>query len=136
VTLRRVVIGLLLALGVGLFLLSGRYGVSDDSPQATDSAVEQLIPGDKSPNVPRQSEIGIDLATGWTAKLNINGFNIPEDQLRRNEPLNQVFFTPGEGKEIEVLRPGPVFVIATIWRPDLSQTEADGRQVRWAFTVT
>lgn len=136
VTLRRLVIGLLLVLGIGAFLLSGRYGVSDGKPVVTDSAVEQFMPADKSPNVPRQSEIGIDLAEGWTASLNINGLPIPEDQLRRNEPLSQVFFTPGPGKEIEVLRPGPVYVIATIWRPTEGETQADGRQVRWAFIVT
>ena len=136
VTLRRLVIGLLLALGIGLFLLSGRYGVSDSKPTVTDSAVEALIPADKSPDVPRQSEIGIDLANGWTGKLIVNGVEIPEDQLRRNDPLNQMFFTPGPGKEIEKLPPGPVYVIAVIWRPTDNQTEADGRQVRWAFTVT
>lgn len=137
VTLRRLVIGLLLAAGIGIFLLSGRYGVSDSKPKVTDSAVEQYFPTDKSPNVPRQSEIGIDLADGWTGgALIINGIPIPEDQLRRNDPLNQLFFTPGPGTEIEVLRPGPVYAIATIWRPANSETEADGRQVRWAFTVT
>lgn len=132
---RRLVIGLLLALGIGLFLLSGRYGVSDPTPDITDSAVEQFIPGNASPNVPRQSEIGLDLAAGWTGVLSVNGRDIPEDQLRRNEPLNQLFFTPGPGKEIEQLRPGPVYVIATIWRPAANETQADGRQVRWAFNV-
>ena len=135
VTLRRLVIGLLLTAGIGIFLLSGRYGVSDPKPLVTDSAVEAFIPANNSPNVPRQTEIGIDLADGWTGKLNINGIDIPDDQLRRNEPLNQLFFTPGPGKEIERLGPGPVFAIATIWRSIASETEADGRQVRWAFSV-
>lgn len=135
VTLRRLVIGLLLAAGIGIFLLSGRYGVSDPTPPITDSAVEAFTPANASPNVPRQTEIGIDLADGWTGTLSINGLDIPEDQLRRNEPLNQLFFTPGPGMEIEQLRPGAVFVIATIWRPTASETEADGRQVRWAFNV-
>jgi hypothetical protein len=136
VTLRRLVIGLLFALGIGVFLLSGRYGVSDPKPTVHDSAVEAFIPADKSPDVPRQGEIGIDLASGWTGSFIINGLPIPDDELRRNDPLNQLFFTPGPGKEIDKLPPGPVFVIATIWRPSHGETAADGRQVRWAFTVT
>lgn len=136
VTLRRAVIGLLLAAAAGAWFLAGRYGVdTTEELKVTDAAVEQLIPADASPNVLRQAEIGIDLATGWTGVLAINGVEIPEDQLRRNEPLNQVFYTPGEGKEIERLPAGPVVVVATIWRPVSGETRQDGRQVVWRFTV-
>lgn len=129
-------IGLLLLAAAGTWALAGRYGVDGtEDIKLTDAAVEQLIPGDGSPNVLRQSEIGIDLATGWTGVLAVNGVEIPEDQYRRNDPLNQVFFTPGEGKEIERLPAGPVIVTATIWRPVQGETRDDGRQVVWRFNV-
>jgi hypothetical protein len=133
VVVRRIVLSLLLLVGVGMFVLAGRNGKSASEPTVSDSAVEALIPDDGSPNVLRQAEIGIDLAPGWTADLAINGVSIPDDQLRRNEPLNQVFFTPGPGKEIEKLNAGEVIVVATIWKPTDGETRADARQVVWRF---
>ena len=133
-TIRRVVLSVLLVGGFGMFWLAGHVGQSGEvPPQATDTAVEQLIPGDGSPNVLRQSEIGIDLADGWTATLAINGHDIPDDQLRINAPLNQFFFTPGPGKEIEKLNAGVVIVVAKIWKPIDGETRADARQVVWRF---
>ena len=133
--LRRVVIGLLLVVAVGMFWLAGRNGNADPEPVISESAVEQLIPADGSPSVLRQAEIGIDLKDGWTGELSVNGVFIPEDQLRRNEPLAQIFFTPGPGKEIEQFRSGTVVVVASVWRPIDGETREDGRQVVWRFKV-
>ena len=83
----------------------------------------------------RQAEIGIDLKPGWTGDLAVNGVPIPEDQVRRNDPLNQVFFTPGPGKEIEQFNSGTVIVVASIWRPVDGETRDDARQVVWRFKV-
>ena len=133
--MRRVVLGLLLVVAVGMFWLAGRNGNADPEPVVSESAVEQLIPADGSPSVLRQAEIGIDLKDGWTGELSVNGVFIPEDQLRRNEPLAQIFFTPGPGKEIEQFRSGTVVVVASIWRPIDGETREDGRQVVWRFKV-
>jgi len=134
VTIRRVVLSLLLVAGFGMFWLAGHNGLSGKVPPlATDSAVEELIPGDGSPNVLRQSEIGIDLTDGWVASLAVNGRDIPDDQLRVNGPLNQFFFTPGPGKEIERLNAGTVIVVASIWKPVDGETREDARQVIWRF---
>lgn len=133
--LRRVVIGLLLVVAVGMFWLAGQNGNADPEPVISESAVEQLIPADGSPSVLRQAEIGIDLKDGWTGELSVNGVFIPEDQLRRNEPLAQIFFTPGPGKEIEQFRSGTVVVVASVWRPIDGETREDGRQVVWRFKV-
>jgi hypothetical protein len=133
--MRRVVLGLLLVVAVGMFWLAGRNGNADPKPTVSESAVEQLIPADGSPSVLRQAEIGIDLKDGWTAELSVNGVFIPEDQLRRNDPLAQVFFTPGPGKEIEQFRSGTVIVVASIWRPIEGETREDARQVVWRFKV-
>lgn len=133
--LRRVVIGVLLLGAVGLLYVAGRNGNTDPEPVLTEGAVEAVIPGNGSPAVLRQAEIGIDLASGWTGELSINGVPIPDDQLRRVDQLNQLFFTPGEGKEIERLNAGRVLVIASIWKFDEGETREDARQVSWSFTA-
>jgi hypothetical protein len=133
---RRLVIILLLALAAGMIWYSASIKGEPEEPSLTDSAVETLIPADQTPTAIRQAEIGIDLASGWDADLVINGVDIPEDQERRNEPLNQVFFSPGKDKVIEALAPGLVEVTAIIWRPIDGQTREKGsRAVRWSFHV-
>jgi hypothetical protein len=132
--MRRIVIALLLLSAVGLLYAAGRNGNTDPKPIVTDM-VEAVIPANGSPAVLRQAEIGIDLAAGWTGELNINGVPIPDDQIRRNDPLNQLFFSPGEGKEIEQLGAGRVFVVASIWNFAAGETRDDARQVTWAFTA-
>src|SRR3954468_17947321 len=83
VSVRRVVLSLLVVLALGSFWLAGHVGKSGDvEPSIADSAVESLLPSDGSPNVLRQTEIGIDLTDGWVASLAINGHDIPDDQLR------------------------------------------------------
>lgn len=132
---RRVVIGLLLLAALGAFWAAGIHGTTDPEPVLSQGAVEAFIPAPNSPAVLRQAEIGVDLATGWTGELVINGIPIPDDQLRRNDPLNQLFFSPGEGREIERLEAGRVTVVARIWRPVEGETRADAREVSWSFNV-
>jgi hypothetical protein len=136
ITPRRVVITALLAFAVGLLAWAAQFTGDPDEPGRgrIDSAVEEVVPGNGDAAL-RQSEIGVDLVPGWTAVLAVDGREIPEDQLRRNEPLNQVFFMPGEGQEIEELDPGPHVATALIWRP-ADQTREDGRQVTWRFRVS
>lgn len=133
--LRRVVIALLLLGALGAFWAAGIHGNTDPEIADAGGAVEAYIPIPNSPAVPRQAEIGIDLADGWTGELTINGTFIPEDQLRRVDPLNQILFTPGEGKEIERLEAGRVLVVASIWRPIDGETREDGRPITWTFSV-
>jgi hypothetical protein len=137
VTRRRVVITALLLFAVGLLW----WATTQDADQSLepeagtiDSAVEQVVPGDGEAAL-RQSQIGVDLETGWTGVLAVDGTEIPEDQLRRNDPLNQVFFTPGEGQVIEELDPGNHNASALIWRT-ASQTRNEGRTVNWEFRVS
>lgn len=131
----RIVVTALLVVAVGLVWWAGALRGDPPDPQLTDANVEQLVPPAGSPAVIRQARIGIDLVPGWTGVLQINGIEIPEDQLDRNEPLNQVFYSPGEGKEIERLAPGDVVVNALIWRNAAGETRADARVVRWQFRV-
>jgi len=136
ITTRRVVITALLIFAVGLLVWVARF-TDDNEEQGVgriDSAVERVVPGNGDAAL-RQSEIGVDLEAGWTAVLAIDGQEIPEDQLRRNEPLNQVFFMPGAGQVIDELPPGPHQASALIWRL-ADQTREDGRTVNWRFRVS
>ena len=133
--LRRVVVVALLVAAAAMVWISASFKGEPGEATLTDSAVEQFVPGQDTTAL-RQSEIGIDLAPGWTADLRINGVDIPEDEERRVDGLNQVFFTPGEGRIIETLAPGDVEVTAIIWRPAEGETRESGsRRVRWSFRV-
>jgi hypothetical protein len=137
ITPRRVVITALLLFAVGLLFWAANHDADQSlAPKVgrIDSAVEQVVPGDGDAAL-RQGQIGVDLEPGWTAVLAIDGKEIPEDQLRRNEPLNQVFFTPGGGRDIEELDPGPHRASALIWRT-ASQTRNEGHTVNWSFRVS
>jgi hypothetical protein len=134
---RRAIIGVLLLAAGGLVWWSASFKAKPTSPSLTDAAVEALTPENDTPNVLRQSTIGIDLKPGWDADLIINGVDIPQDEERNVEAQNQVFFTPGEGKAIDALAPGLVQVTAVIWRPIDGQTREQGsRSVRWSFHVS
>jgi hypothetical protein len=139
--IRRAIIGVLLLAAGGLLWWSASFKAKPTSPSLTDPAVEALTPENETPNVLRQSTIGIDLKPGWDADLvvTVNGrsVDIPQDEERNVEAQNQVFFTPGEGKAIEDLGPGLVQVTAIIWRPIDGQTREQGsRSVRWSFHVS
>lgn len=134
--LRRVVTTALLLVAGAVLVYGATQKADPPSPTTLDVAVEALTPSRESTGNLRQGEIGIDLAPGWTGDLRINGLDIPEDQLRRNDPLNQFFFLPGQGQEIEEVPPGRVVVTAFIWRPLQGESRESGsRSVTWTFTV-
>ncbi|CAN5720487.1 hypothetical protein BH20ACT1_BH20ACT1_01400 [soil metagenome] len=131
---RKIAVGVLLVGALGAFVYAFSLGRGTTDEIATTGSVEQLVPP-QAAQVLRQSEIGIDLAPEWTGVLQINGIEIPEDQLRRVPAQNQVFFTPGPGREIEELPAGQVDVVALIWRPVAGESRDDAETVRWTFSV-
>lgn len=133
-SVRRLVPGALAVVALALFVYAFTLGRGTTDIVATDDAVEHLVPG-RGAQVVRQAEIGIDLAPEWTAVLVVNGVEIPEDQLRRVDAQNQVFFTAGAGMEIEELPAGTVQVTALVWRPVAGETRDDADEVRWSFQV-
>ena len=132
--IRRIILALLVGGAIGAIVYAGTLGSGPAEIRLTDEAVERLVPADGSPVAVRQAEVGIDLAPGWTGILKVNGLEIPEDQLRRVEAQNEVYFQPGEGKDIAAFQPGTIVVEAEIWR-SASETRDDARTVTWAFGV-
>jgi len=97
-----------------------------------NAAIDRLIPSPDA-KILAQDTIGIDLADGYTATLALNGTQIPDDQLTVVPQLNQVTFTPGPGKDTQLISAQRNCLVATYWRlstgPSQSQTQS------WCFTV-
>jgi hypothetical protein len=126
---------LLLALAGGILWYGATQKAESPDPRLLDAAVEALAPPEDSPGVPRQQPIVVDLTPGWTGVLIVNGIEIPEDELQRNEPQNQFSFQPGTGKVIEQLPPGSVVATAVVWR-ELESRETGGHSFSWTFRVS
>lgn len=135
VTPRRILIPVAVAVAFFGFWFAGSQRAVETPVSQRDPAVEEIVPADGSPVAVRQARIGIDLTTGHDAVLVIQGVEIPEDELDRNEPLNQVFFQPGAGKTIEELAPGPVTARALIWNELDGETREDAHSFTWQFRV-
>lgn len=131
ITTRRVLLVLLVLVGVGAIVLAGmrtqRNGGADDvTISGGDNAVESLIPG-RNAQALSQSEVGIDLADGWTGRLLLNGEEVTD--VQRIDALNQLLYRPPDG-----LESGRNCVTAVIWRSSASPDS--GRNVDWCFEVT
>jgi hypothetical protein len=98
-----------------------------------DEYVEALMP-DRNSQVPQQTTVGIDLATGWTGVLVIDGVEIPEDELNVTQELGLVQYTPADGRAVEQLEGGRNCVTAIVW-PLSEGRERGAHNVEWCFDV-
>jgi len=105
VTVRKVFISVVLAVAVAGFLMAFASGQDPKQPVRIDPAVERVEPEPGSLAL-RQSRIGVDLLTGYTAQLLVDGRTIPDDQIERVIGLDQYWYTPGPGTETGQLAPG------------------------------
>jgi hypothetical protein len=107
----------------------------DDPVLRDDDAaiVENLLPR-RNAQVPQQSNVGIDLVTGWEGTLVIQGIEIPEDELQVTPEIGLIEFTPGEGRAVEELESGQNCVSAIIWRIRDGRGVND-RTIPWCFEV-
>ena len=143
-----------LGFAVGLLLVfyafaSARSG--SDAQGVKNPAIERLIPS-QDDLVLRQSEVGIDLATGYTGQLIIDGRPLPTEELIASDSPNpgtvarivNVRFDPAEntllyqpidlpGAPITQFDPGRHEIVARFWK--LDESEADARQYKWFFRV-
>lgn len=134
--LRNAVAAMLVAVAlVGLYF-TFRAAVTGDSntSQALPDSVDRLIPA-SGDEVLTQSEVGVDLATGFDAYLIVNGTEIrsESDGLTRDLGLGLVKFQPGSGKPVESLNPERNCVIAMVW-PQAEGEEA-AEPVSWCFNA-
>lgn len=121
---------------------------TDAVTAAADPAVVRQAPAPGT-HVLRQSRVGAELLPGYDGQLTVDGRAIPEDQLDgaigpdhpgydpelgvRPNTRNQVFFTPGPGKEVERYRSGEVAVELRLWK--IADGPETARTISWVFFV-
>jgi hypothetical protein len=139
---------------IGLLLViyaftSARTG--NDAQRLNNPAIERLIPN-QDDLVLRQSEVGIDLADGYTGQLVIDGQTLPTQTvvaLQPNAggkvaPILNVRFDPGDntllyqpedvpGAPIKQFDPGRHSITARYWK--LDEGEGTAKQYTWSFRV-
>lgn len=150
VTKRRVVSSLALAVAAALLVI----GLQESQDGGVDvrltrpTPVLDVFPTEGASSL-RQEPIGAQLADEYTGEIEIDGRPIPVDQTERpvvatgdSAPaprglsgLNQVSFTPGPGKDITSLQPGPHAARVVYWLK-AGETRAQGKAYSWTFTAT
>lgn len=120
---------------IGLAVWRTDTGEPGDDITVSGQVVEATTPRDDAEAL-RQTQITIDLAAGYDGRLVIDSVEIPDEQLERETNLNQVSFTPGEGKAIEQLEAGPTCVLAVYWKLSEGEGGPGTDTYRWCFDVT
>jgi hypothetical protein len=134
ITPRRVVISILVAAALGMFGWAFASGRDTPAVRVTDPAVESAQPAQGDLAL-RQSRIGVDLATGYTATLSIDGTPIPDDQIERVVGLDQYYYTPGPGTVTGQLAPGRHCAAADITKLGLNGAQPQTHTYRWCFSL-
>ncbi len=135
VILRRVLLGAAALMGAGAILLALLLADTDDSDVSVtgNAAVDELIPP-RNAEVLSQETVGIDLASGYDARLAINGVAIPPEQIRHLPNINRFTFRPDQDKVIERLQAEQNCVQATYWRQEVGPDNAN--TISWCFTAS
>ena len=120
----------ILAVAAALFASAIIVAAGNSSSADLPVAIQTVSPG-SGDNVLSQSDIVVDLAAGYTAELEVNGVEIPEDHLFRVPGLNKVTFRPGQGKVVERLLPDQNCVRVRYWQIVLGRNDAQFHT--WCF---
>jgi hypothetical protein len=81
----------------------------------------------------RQVQPSVDVSSGYTADLQIDGREVVEDDIVRVEPLHRVTYSPKPDSVIGKLGPGRHCVTAAA-RGE-TEHQYDGVMYRWCFTL-
>ena len=81
----------------------------------------------------RQVTLAADLAPGYTGYLELDGVEIPEDDLQHIDALNQVILRPGPDSDYKELRPGPH--CATVVYRTFGEPRDQSKSFRWCFRL-
>ncbi|MGH9244692.1 MAG: hypothetical protein ACRD29_10315 [Acidimicrobiales bacterium] len=134
---RRVVITLIVVACVGGLVLAVQQadtGEPDNTTAGDPDVVEFLVPRQGAEAL-QQSVVAADLAAGWTGTLVVNGTEIPENQLSRDQGQNIVEYRPGPGRAITQLPPGRNCAQVIVWPVNESRARAR-TPIEWCFEVT
>jgi hypothetical protein len=151
VTRRRVVSSLALSVAAALLVIGLQESQDGGTAafQSRPAAVLSVFPAERAASL-RQEPIGARLADEFTGELEVDGRPIPVDQTERPPVvtpgesaaaprglagLNQVSFTPGPGKEITSLDPGPHTARVLYWRK-IGETREQAAVYAWTFNAS
>lgn len=121
--------GVILAAAIGGIAYTFTAPTQDTGPRRP-AAVEAVSPDGGDLDL-RQATILADLATGFTGYLMLDGAEVPADDIRRVEGLNQLILSPGPDSDYAQLQPGLHCATVVYW--PIGLTEADGSSYRWCF---
>jgi len=140
--LRRALIVVVLGVvGYLLWYLNANAVTGDESTSLSKpSYALRLIPESGSSVPVQQGQVGIDLAVGYDATIDLNGTEIRNtvkdptaDGLFRSG-TNTISYQPALGHRITSLKPGSNCVTAFIWKQ--SDGQATAKPLRWCFHAT
>jgi len=133
---RIIIIVLIIGAFAGIFF-TGRMAITgdDQTSDALPDSVDRLIPASGS-EVLRQSQVGIDVADGFDAYLQINGVEIrsAEDGLIKDLGTGLILFQPGPDRPVETLNTNQNCVVAFVFDPIEGPSAAQA--VSWCFEAT
>lgn len=119
------ILGLLLGTLVVAAVILAPSGDVTDLPDA----VERFSPGDGD-IVQRQTALEIDLRTGYSLELQIDGIAIPPGEIEHEVATAKYVYRPGDGKTITEWIPGFHIIEITF---DRSFGLPDPGSLRWSF---
>lgn len=129
---------LMVALAIAAY--NGAVTGSDQASSNKPDYINALVPSSGS-QVLRQSEVGVDLRSGYDAYLVVDGVKITNnateqdlDGLVRTPNLGRVRYTPAPGRRVERLESPRACVDAFVWRVIDGPTSA--KQTQWCFGTT
>ncbi len=137
--LRRLLSALVVLAALGGIVYACSEVDTDDDGDATvtgeSSPIEVYVPADGN-EILRQERFGVDLRPGFTGALQLNGVEIPLDEVDDDTlaSTGELYFTPGEGLTVERYEAGRNCATAVVW--GVEESRADARTYSWCFNVT
>lgn len=123
----------LLAAAAALFAIAVVIDRNNPGSASLPPAIQAVAP-EAGSNVLSQTDVLVDLAVGYTAEIEINGFLIPEDQLFRVAGLNSLSYEPRPGKIVPNLRPDQNCVTVNYWL--IAQGAETAQDYTWCFDAS
>jgi hypothetical protein len=131
-TVRKVVISLIAAIalvGIGI----GFSGSQTPKPSLPDG-VRRVYP-DVGAFVLRQSEIGVDLNSGLTGMLFLDGAEIPEDDIQRVPATGKISLHPQPDSTYAELSAGHHCASVDYWAATVPRPEPATNHHEWCFNL-
>lgn len=131
-TVRIVVVVIFLIVIANLAVILVRSSESSDPIAEQPAVIEQVLPSPNSVARPLET-VTAELQNEYTGVLQIDGQEIPLDQLNVIAGQGIVSFRPGEGKDIEEFDAGEHTVTVVYWKE--IESRENTLSYTWSFRV-